>query len=59
MKCERCGKAPWDGVTLLRQNPKGEAGIWRCEGCNRQPVPDDLAQTIAEIQQQNKPEVLQ
>ncbi len=50
MKCEKCGKAPWDGITLLRQNPKGEIGIWRCEACNKKPVPDDTAQIIADIQ---------
>jgi hypothetical protein len=55
MKCIDCGKAPWDGATLIRQNPKGEAGIWRCESCNRQAVPDDLAQTLAEIQHQQRP----
>lgn len=50
MKCETCGKGPQHGITLLRQNQKGEIGIWRCEACNRKPVPDDLARVIAEIQ---------
>lgn len=49
MKCEVCGKAPWDGVTLLRQNAKGQPGIWRCESHSK-PAPPDLAQAIAEIQ---------
>lgn len=46
MWCEVCGRGPQDGVTLLRQNPKGEVGIWRCESCNTQPVDPDLAEAI-------------
>lgn len=30
MKCEICNLGPSDGVTVFRQNPKGEKGIWRC-----------------------------
>ena len=51
VKCMNCGKTPWQhGITLLRQNPKGETGIWACEACNGLPVLDDLAQPLAEIQ---------
>ena len=30
MKCEICALGPEQGVTLYRQNPFGEKGIWRC-----------------------------
>lgn len=30
MECMVCGKGPADGVTVFRQNPKGEIGIWAC-----------------------------
>lgn len=38
MNCEVCLKGMADGIALLRQNPKGEAGIWRCTLCNVLPV---------------------
>jgi len=51
MKCAHFGKSPAiHGITLLRQNPTGQAGVWACESCNRKPIPDDLAQSVAEIQ---------
>ena len=51
MKCQHCGKSPSDGfTTLIRQNAKGEIGIWACESCNRLPVPNDVAHVIADIQ---------
>jgi hypothetical protein len=51
MKCEICGKTPADGVTtLLRQNPKGQIGVWRCEEHNKKSVPHDVAQVVAELQ---------
>ncbi len=31
MNCSVCGKGPKEGVTVYRQNPKGEKGIWACE----------------------------
>lgn len=56
-KCETCGASPLtnDRVTLLRQNPKGEAGIWRCETCNRLPVDPEMAQVLAAIQSKREP----
>lgn len=55
MKCEKCGASPSDGkTTLIRQNAKGEIGTWRCEACNKLPVPDDVEQTIAIIQRNNE-----
>ena len=54
MKCTHCGKSPHHGITLIRQNPKGEDGIWSCEACNRQDVPEDLALTVASIQALDK-----
>lgn len=51
MKCMHCGKSPGEhGITLLRQNPKGEIGIWACEACNTKPVDQGLADEVAAIQ---------
>jgi len=51
VKCVHCGKSPHHhGITLLRQNPKGEEGVWACETCNRQEVPEDLAMIVAGLQ---------
>jgi len=51
MKCFNCGKTPYEhGITLLRQNPKGEVGIWACETCNRKPVEKELSNLVAVIQ---------
>lgn len=30
INCEVCNKGLRDGVSVYRQNPKGETGIWRC-----------------------------
>lgn len=30
MKCFVCSKGMNEGVSLFRQNPKGEIGIWAC-----------------------------
>jgi len=49
MKCEECGVTPQMGATLIRQNPKGEIGRWKCESHSAPPA-QDLAQAIAEIQ---------
>ena len=56
MKCVTCGKSPHShGITLIRQNPKGEEGIWSCESCNRIPVEQDLADVLANIQKATNP----
>lgn len=50
-KCKYCGRTPGEhGVTLLRQNPKGEAGEWACEACNRLPVDAETAGVVALLQ---------
>lgn len=50
MKCEICGKGMREGVTLIRQNPKGEFGVWRCEFCNKKFTDQKLQNIIAHIQ---------
>lgn len=50
MNCEKCGKGMKDGVTLYRQNPKGETGVWRCSACNRTPVDPETAELIVVIE---------
>jgi hypothetical protein len=52
MKCEICGKTPFMGATLFRQNEKGVVGIWRCEEHNRKFDDTQLHQIVAEIQVQ-------
>ena len=43
MKCEVCNVTSADGKTvLIRQNRKGEIGVWRCTSCNRKPIPNDV-----------------
>lgn len=34
MRCEICRRGIEQGVSLHRQNPKGEKGVWRCADCN-------------------------
>jgi hypothetical protein len=53
MKCIHCGKTPTEhGVTLLRQNPKGEVGVWACTACNKQPV--ESCEIVAIIEADNQ-----
>jgi hypothetical protein len=52
MKCVVCGKAPWDGFNLYRQNAKGEIGIWAC-AAHSKPVEDELVQIVAQLQKAN------
>lgn len=41
MRCEICNEGPTTtGVTILRVNPKGVPGIWRCKKCA---TPEQLA----------------
>ena len=47
--CRTCGAGLTDGKTLLRQNAKGEPGVWACEE-HSGPAPNDVAQIVAEIQ---------
>lgn len=40
VQCEVCGQGPINGVSVFRQNPKGEKGRWRCEAhLEKQPDP--------------------
>lgn len=49
MKCEICGLGPEEGVTVFRQNPLGEVGVWRCREDNEvavDPGVRDLVEVI-------------
>lgn len=46
MKCEICGKGPQDGVTVFRQNPKGEKGIWHCAEHNAAKVDSEVVAVV-------------
>lgn len=46
IKCEICERTPEDGVTLIRQNPKGEVGVFRCIEHNEVDVDEGLREVI-------------
>jgi hypothetical protein len=48
MKCGICGKGPADGVTLYRQNAKGQQGVWACEEHRLMPA-DPQVQEVVDI----------
>jgi len=49
MKCKVCGVTPSMGYTLIRQNNKGEIGVWCCESHSK-PISNDIAQDIVNVQ---------
>lgn len=53
MKCHVCGKAPWEGFNLYRQNAKGEKGVWAC-AAHSIPVDDELVRLVAVLQKAQK-----
>lgn len=59
MKCVHCGKSLAQVTTLLRQNAKGQPGIWACEGCNQMPIDEEVGQVTALIQRALNKETLQ
>lgn len=52
MKCHVCGKAPWQGFNLYRQNAKGQPGVWAC-AAHSKPVDDDLVNLVGQLQKAN------
>jgi hypothetical protein len=49
MKCKVCGVTPSMGYTLIRQNNKGEIGVWCCE-YHSKTISKDVTQDIANVQ---------
>lgn len=47
MKCWWCGKGPIEGVSVYRQNQKGQKGVWACSVHNAVELPEDV-KTITE-----------
>lgn len=47
-RCYVCGKSVFDGVTLYRQNPKGEDSIMACIEHNQKPI-DPIIDEITSI----------
>jgi len=50
MKCEVCGFGPMHGVTVYRQNSKGEKGRWRCGGHNEAAIDPEVAEVVDSIE---------
>lgn len=51
--CEICTRGPapeHGGVTVFRQNAKGEPGIWRCAAHNHAPVDPEVAEIVSIIE---------
>ena len=46
MKCEICDLGPEQGVTLYRQNPMGEKGVWRCSEHNQAEVEAEVQRLV-------------
>jgi hypothetical protein len=46
-KCEICSKDPqFEEVTLFRQNPLGEIGIWRCDEHNKLAIDPEIRDIV-------------
>lgn len=54
MFCEICKRKPLDGVSLFRQNKKGEVGIWRCYDCNTKPIDTIVLETVQALEKANE-----
>jgi hypothetical protein len=54
MICEICGAGPRDGVTVYRQNPKGEKGRWRCILHNQARISSDVLDIVEIIEDDNE-----
>jgi len=54
--CELCGANPAtdSSVALIRQNPMGEIGIWRCQLCNKRPVDNEVQDIIDTVLEDNR-----
>lgn len=50
MRCMICNKGMNDGVTLFRQNPKGEEGIWACREHRFEPVAKEVEDIVDAIE---------
>lgn len=55
MRCYECGKGMAEGVSLFRQNPKGEAGIWACEQ-HSEPIDEEVLKVSKIIEQNDNPD---
>lgn len=52
MRCKVCNKGPMDGVTVFRQNKKGEPGVWACEEHSK-PIDPALYRDVAAVEAAN------
>ena len=50
MKCEVCGLGPVEGVTVYRQNVRGEVGRWRCREHNDVAVEPEVERLVSVIE---------
>lgn len=54
-RCYSCGKGMVEGVTLIRQNAKGQPAIWACDQHNEN-QDQDLLITVAELERLDRGE---
>lgn len=52
IQCRKCAASPAKDptVTLIRQNPKKEIGVWECLKCNEIPIDAEVKEIITAIQ---------
>lgn len=55
MKCEICGFGIADGVSLFRQNAKGEPGRWRCIDHNEIEIDSVVIDVVSALEKEKCP----
>lgn len=50
LKCHICGLGVEDGVTVYRQNRKGQPGIWACQTHNMHRVNPDVKAIVDAVE---------
>lgn len=49
-ECLTCGKGPSNGVSVYRQNPKGETGVWACiDHAQPNPEIEEMVQEVKDV----------
>lgn len=53
IKCHVCGQGPEDGVSVFRQNAKGEPGVFACDKHSKPTDPATL-RVVSAIEEGNR-----